>query len=153
MTAWHCQQGNTELTKIHLQNFDCQNSLSSCNLNANICADKKCSQYYEKLTVPNEIILVDGRGPPWITSKLKSAIQEKNLFYRKYLRLNNQETLQAISQIQERVRLGFENSKKNYYEKRSNKLSNDKLGGNLLLENSKTFFNGKKNSLHSFDTS
>ena len=34
----------------------------------------------------NETTLVDDRDPPWITSKSKSTIQEKNLFYKKYLK-------------------------------------------------------------------
>ena len=54
-------------------------------------------------------------------------IQEKNLFYKKYLKPKNQGTFQAFSQIQERVRLASEDSKKKYYEKLSNKLANDKL--------------------------
>ena len=47
--------------------------------------------------IPNESVLVDDRDPPWITSKLKSTIQEKNLFYKKYLEPNHQETFQAFS--------------------------------------------------------
>ena len=62
-----------------------------------------------------------------ITSKLKSMFQEKNVFYKKYLKPNNQETLQAFSQIKERARLVIEDYKKKYYEKLSNKLSNAKL--------------------------
>ena len=51
--------------------------------------------------IPDETILVDDRDPPWITRKLKSMIQEKNLFYKKHLKPNNHETFQAFSQIQE----------------------------------------------------
>ena len=77
--------------------------------------------------IPNETILVDNRDPPWSTRKLQSIIQEKNLFYKKYLKPNNQEILQAFSQIQERVRVAIEDYKKKYYQKLSNKLSNAKL--------------------------
>ena len=55
-------------------------------------------------------------------------IQEKNLFYKKYLKPNYQETLQAFTQIQQRVRLAIENSKRKYYEKLLNKPLNSKLG-------------------------
>ena len=68
-------------------------------------------------------LLVDDRDPLWVTRKLKSMIQEKNLLYKKYLKPNSQETFQAFFQIQERVQLVIEDSKK-YYEKLSNKLSN-----------------------------
>ena len=63
--------------------------------------------------IPTETILIDDNYPPWITSKLKSVIQEKSLLY---LKSNNQETLQAFSQIQERVRLAIEHFKNKYYE-------------------------------------
>ena len=82
--------------------------------------------------IPNEAVLVDDRDPLWITSKLKSMIHEKNLFYKKYLKSNNQETLQAFSQIQERVRLAIEVSKKKYHEKLSNKLLMISLMENVI---------------------
>ena len=94
--------------------------------------------------IPNETILVDDRDPTWITRKLKSMIQEKNLFYKKYLKPNNQETFQAFSQIQERVRLAIEDSKKKYYERLSGKLSNDKFNEKCFWTILKHFFNGKK---------
>ena len=77
--------------------------------------------------IPNEIVLVDDRDSPLITSKLKSMIQEKNLFYKKYLKSHSRETLQAYFQIQERVRLAIGDFKMKYYGKLSNKLLSDKL--------------------------
>ena len=74
-------------------------------------------------------------------------IQEKNVFYKKYLKPNNQETLQAFSQIQEWVRQAIEYSKKKYYKKLSNKLSNDKLNGKCYWAILKRFLT-IKNSLH-----
>ena len=78
--------------------------------------------------IPKKTILADDSNPSWFTSKIKGMIQEKNLFYKKYLKPNYQETLQAFTQIQERVRLAIENSKKKYYEKLLNKPLNNKLG-------------------------
>ena len=46
-------------------------------------------------------MLVNDRDPPWITSKLKNIIQEKNLLYKNHLKSNNQETFQVFSEIQE----------------------------------------------------
>ena len=64
--------------------------------------------------------------------------------YKKYLKPNNQETFQVFSQIQERVRLAIEDSKKKYYEKLSNKLSNDKLNGKCYWTILKRFLTVKK---------
>ena len=98
--------------------------------------------------IPNETMLGDDMDPPWITKKLKSMIQEKILFYKKYLKPNKKETFQAFFQIQERVRLAFDDFKKKYYEKHSNKLSNDKLNGKFY-----NIFLTVKNSLHTPHTS
>ena len=87
--------------------------------------------------IPNETILIDDWDPTWITSKL-------NVLYNKYLKPNYQETFKAFSQIRERDRLAIEDSKKKYYEKLSNKLSNDKFNGKCYWTILKHFFNGKK---------
>ena len=61
-------------------------------------------------------------------------ILEKNLFYKKHIKPNNQETLQAFSQILERVRLAIEDSKKKYYEKLSNKFRLISLLENVIRQ-------------------
>ena len=130
-TVWHYQQANTELIKRSLENFDWQNAFLNCNPNEQVSVMTKTVLNIMRNFIPNKTILVDERDPLWITSKLKSMIWEKNLFYKKYLKPNNRETFQAFSQIQERVWLATEDSKKKYYEKLSNNLSNDKLNGKL----------------------
>ena len=127
------------LIKKSLENFDWQNAFLNCNPNEQISVLTKTIPNIMNNFIPNETVLVDDRDPPWITSKLKSMIQEKNLLWKKSLKPNNQETLQAFSQIQERVRLAFEDSKKKYYEKLS-----DKLKGKCYWKILKRFFNGKK---------
>ena len=131
------------LIKKSLENFDWQNAFLNCNPNEQISVLTKTIPNIMNNFIPNETVLVDDRDPPWITSKLKSMIQEKNLLWKKSLKPNNPETLQAFSQIQERVRLAFEDSKKKYYEKLS-----DKLKGKCYWKILKRFFNGKKNSLY-----
>ena len=49
--------------------------------------------------IPNETVLVNERNPLWITSKSKSAIQVRNLFYKKHLKPNNQETLKHFLKL------------------------------------------------------
>ena len=102
----HYQQADTELIKRSLESFDWKNAFSNCNPNEQVSVLTKTL-----LNIMSNFIL----NETWITEKLKSMIQEKNLFYKKYLKSNNQETFQAFSQIQERVRLAIEDSKKKYY--------------------------------------
>ena len=101
MTVWHCQQAYTELIKRSSEGFDWKNAFSNCNPNEQVSVLTKTLLNIMGNFIPNETILVDDRYPPWITRKLKSMIQEKKLFYKKYLKPNNQETFPAFSQIQE----------------------------------------------------
>ena len=92
--------------------------------------------------IPNEAIGSQQRST--LDYKHIKKRKRKKSFYKKYLKPSNQETFQAFSQIQERVRLAIDDSKKKYYEKLSNKLSNDKLNGKCYWTILKRFFNGKK---------
>ena len=114
--VWHYQQADTELIKRSLENFDWKNAFSNCNPNEHVSVLTKTVHNIMSNVIPNETVLVGDRDPPCITSKLKSMIQMKKLFYEKCLKSTDQETLQAFSQIQERVRLVIEDSKKKYYE-------------------------------------
>ena len=80
----------------------------------------------------NETIMVDDRDQPWFIRRLKIMIQEKNVFYTKYLKPNNQETFQAFSQIQEPVSQAIEDSKKKYYEKLPNNFRMISLMVNII---------------------
>ena len=91
-TVWHYQQADTELIKRSLESFDWKNAFSNCNPNEQVSVLTKTLLNIMSNFIPNETILVDDRDPPWITRKLKSMIQEKNLFYKKYLKPNNQKT-------------------------------------------------------------
>ena len=126
-TVWYYQQANTEIIKRPLGNFNWRNAFLNCNPNEQASVLTKTVLNITSNFIKIETVLVGGRDPPWITSKLKSRTQDKNIFYSKHLKPNNQETLQPFSQIQERFRLAIEDSKKKYYENLSNKLSNDKL--------------------------
>ena len=125
-TVWYYQQADMELIKRSLENSDWQNAFLNINPNEQVFVLTETVLNIMCNFIPNETALVDDRDLPWI--KLKSTIQKKKSFYIKYLKPNNQETLQAFCQIQERVCLPIENSKKKY-EKLSNKLLNDKLNG------------------------
>ena len=91
--------------------------------------------------IPNKTVLVDDRAILEYKQIKKCNPREKN---KKHLKPNNQATLQAFSQIQERVRLAIEYSKKKKYENIWNKLSNDKLNRKLYWAILKRFLTVKK---------
>ena len=70
-----------ELIKRSLESFDWKNAFTNCNLNEQVSVLTKTLLNIMSNFIPNETILVGDRDPHWTTRKLKSMIQEKNLFY------------------------------------------------------------------------
>ena len=82
-TVWHYRQADTELIQRSLESFDWKNAFSNLNPNEQVSVLTKTLLNIISNFIPNETILVDDRDPHWTTRKLKSMIQEKNLFYKK----------------------------------------------------------------------
>ena len=95
-------------------------------------------------SIPNETILIDDRDPSCINKKIKGLIHQKNLVYKKKLKENNSDNQRAFLQIQDQVRLSTENSKLKYYQKLSNKLSNDTFKGKCYWSILKNVLNSKR---------
>ena len=43
--------------------------------------------------IPNEIVTIDDRDPPWINSKIKFLIKNKNEYFKNCVKPNNSESL------------------------------------------------------------
>ena len=39
--------------------------------------------------IPNEIVTIDDRDPPWINNKIKSLIKNKTEYFKNYVKPNN----------------------------------------------------------------
>ena len=101
--------------------------------------------------IPNETVLVNERNPLWIKRKTKSAIQVKNLFYKKHLKPNNQETLKHFLKFRNEFGhlLGIP---RRSTMKNSQTLSNYKFNGKCYWAILKRFFNSKKFLAYPFVT-
>ena len=121
------------MIKRSFENFNWQNAFLNCNPNEQVSVLTKAVLNIMSNFIPNETVLVDDRAILEYKQIKKCNPREKN---KKHLKPNNQETLQAFSQIQERVRRAIKYSKK--------KKKYEKVWNKLLLGDSKTFFNGKK---------
>ena len=42
--------------------------------------------------IPNEIVTIDDRDPPWINNKIKSLIKNKNEYFKNCVKPNNSES-------------------------------------------------------------
>ena len=76
--------------------------------------------------IPNEIVTIDDRGPPFI-NKIKSLIENKNEYFKNCVKPNNSESIRHFEQTQDTLRTSIEISKQKYYSKFSRKLAVNKI--------------------------
>ena len=95
--------------------------------------------------IPNEIITINDKDPPWINDKVRNKIILKNELYSKYL--HNGKTLVDLEYVQNAC-LSLNNliseSKKSYYNRLSDKLSNPKTNPKTYWTILKSLFCDKK---------
>ena len=100
--------------------------------------------------IPNENIICDDRDSPWINKEIKQLIEQKNQFYKRFIRSNK--SLLYINQfkaLQDKLAFLIKKSKNRYYSKLSQKLFNKATSSKAYWSILKTFLNDKKDSVHS----
>ena len=76
--------------------------------------------------IPNEIVTIDDRDPPWINNKIKSLIKNKTECFKNCVKPNNPESIRHFEQMQDTLQKSIEISKQKYYFKLSRKLATNK---------------------------
>ena len=120
----HYNHVNIDLNKKAIDDFDWKKALEGCypNKQVNILTDNVLNIMSNFILNKN---IIDDRDPPYINKKIKGLIHERNLVSKKHLKKINSDIQRAFYQIQDQLRLAIGNSKLKYYQKLSNKLSND----------------------------
>ena len=69
--------------------------------------------------IPHEAATFDDRGPPWITSRIKKTINDKNLAFKRLVKkkgsANNNSYLEKFSSLQKNLTSLIETSKQEYF--------------------------------------
>ena len=77
--------------------------------------------------IPNEIVTIDDRDPPWINNKIKSLIKNKTEYFKNCVKPNDLESIRHFEQLQGTLRTSIEIPKRKYYFKLSRKLAVNKF--------------------------
>ena len=94
--------------------------------------------------INNEIVTIDNRDPPWIDSKIKSLIKNKNEYFENCVKPKNSELIRHFEQMQDTFRTSIEISKQKYYFKLSRKLAINKINPKCYWSILKSFLSNKK---------
>ena len=72
------KQANIELIRRAIDNFDWNRALDNVSPNRQVSIFNDTILNIISNFIPHETILCDDRDPPWINSKIKKVIREKN---------------------------------------------------------------------------
>ena len=114
--VWHYREANTDLIRRAISNFNWEKAF--CNTNVT----KKVSIFNETILnvlsnyIPHETLTCDDKDPPWLNSRIKSLLQDKNKLYKDFRRSNtNAQLLNKLNHLQEQLNFLINRSKQNYY--------------------------------------
>ena len=94
--------------------------------------------------IPNEIVTIDDRDPPWINNKIKSLIKNKNEYFKNCVKPNNSESVRHFEKMQDTFRTSTEISKQTYYFKLSRKLAVNETDPKCYWSVLKNFLSNEK---------
>ena len=142
---WHYKQANIELIRWAIDNFDWNRALDNVSPNSQVSIFNDTILNIITNFIPHETIICDDRVPPWINSKIKKVIHEKNKQHKKYI--NNKSNfllLQNINNLQAQIRTLIDILKEKYFSRISQKLESTSVNTKCYWPLLKLFLNNKK---------
>ena len=142
--VWHYEHANVDMISKAIEGFDWRKAFSEKSV------DEKASILTQTLLnilsnfIPNEIVTINDRDPPWINNKIRSLIKNKTIFFKKCFNPNNIASIKNFEQMQDSLRKNIEISKQKYYAKQATKLTSNKINPKCYWSILKSFLNNKK---------
>ena len=120
----HYGQGYTELIRRAVHEFNWQRAFSNLNINERISFFNKTILNIVSHFIPHETVMCDARDPHWINALIKNLIDDKKIFYKKYLRSGkNTKVFEEFKLPQNKIVNLTNDSRDRYYTRISNKLN------------------------------
>ena len=80
--VWHYNRGDIVGLKQSIKNIDWSREFLNLNVNQQVELFNNYLMNIFQNYIPNEIITINDRDPPWITDKIRNKIRCKNELYR-----------------------------------------------------------------------
>ena len=142
---WHYNRANIEGIRKSIEKFNWERTF----LNINV--EKQVEIFNDVLIniflnfIPNEIITINDKDPPWISEKIKKLIIDVNALYSQYiLRDINPIEFETIIISRQNILEIVNKSKEAYYNRLCNKLRNPKTSPKAYWSILKSFYSDKK---------
>ena len=110
---------NTDMISEAIQGFDCDKAFLDKSTQEKASILTKTILNILSNFIPNEIVTIDDKYPPWINNKIKSLIRNKNEYFKNCIKSNNSESIRHFEQMEDTLLTSIEISKQKYYFKLS----------------------------------
>ena len=126
--------------------FDWEKAFSNFNVHKQVKLFKETFCNIFMNFVPNKLITVDDRDPPWMTEKIKKLLKDKSKLYKLYIENGRKIGIyEKLLNMTNNITKEISNSKKIYFANLAKKLSDPKLMRKAYWGILKSFTNWKKN--------
>ena len=142
---WHYEKANADLICISIDQFPWDKRFSNLDVNQKVHLFNQTTKSTLCNLIPHETVTCNDRDPPWINSKIKGLIQEKNVAKKCYFQNNKDiQLFQRFQCMQNPLTATIEKSKEQFYSRISTKLMDPTISLKAYWSILKTFLNNKK---------
>ena len=122
---WHYKRADYDSIRRCLNNFDWNRAFLNKDIDHQVETFNTVILNVMSNYVPNEVITINDKDPPWITSNIKNKITHKNSLFQKYIRNGrNAHDLDNLEIARNNITNAIKESKRLFYERMNFKLIN-----------------------------
>ena len=101
--VWHNKLENSECIQRAIANYDCEKAFYNIYVNKKVLLFNETVLNIIRNFIPHEAVTFDDRDPPWIISRIKKTINDKNLAFKRFVKnkgsVNNNSYLEKFSSL------------------------------------------------------
>ena len=143
--VWDYKEANADLINRAISNFNWEKAFSNTNINEKVSLFNKTILNILNNYIPHETIICEEKYPPWLNSRIKLLIENKNKTRKSYQRFkSNSQLLSKLNLVQEQLYFLINKSKQNYYSRVASKLTNSQRNSKTYWSLLNRFLNNQK---------
>ena len=100
--VWYYKLANSECFQRVIANYDWEKAFYNIDVNKKVLLFSETVLNIIRNFIPHETAIFDNRDTPWLTSRMKKAINEKNLAFKCFVNkgsVNNNSSLEKVSSL------------------------------------------------------
>ena len=142
---WDYSNANHEAINNAIDGFDWEKAFWNVNVHTQVKLFNETLSNIFINFVPNKLITVDNRNPPWVTERIKKLLIDKSILYKLYI-INGKKigVYEKLLNMTNNMTTETSNNKKIYFDNLAEKLSEPKLNRKAYRGIIKFFTNWEK---------